>query len=497
MNKPITILALLLFTMIAHSQSLDWNQPVIICPVLSTNDNIPNFNESNCQTTSILNINPQNQHIWIKTQFNVSPKFLEQSEPLGLYIVGKASTVVYVNEQLIGSNGTPASTIKEEIAGKIDTVFYLDKKIINNKDDNELIIRMSAQKNLIHLSHPINGIFIDTYNNPTHILLNHYWFSILPFGAFVLAAIYLGVLSFRQKHKKTILFLSLMSLFAACQLLIEIIRGTQSYLYPFHDIRLILIVFFSYAFGISLYSHIVYKFVKKKQLSLILAVMLLNFIIILFVEAYDLKAALAVNLPAFLALLICLYSAYQKQSYALLFSLALIIFIALFVISPSVFLDRYFYYVVACLLVFLFIQQALDLSNQTKIHAKEKARADQLQLIIDQNNEKTNPAQLKIKGAGQLTLIALDDIAYCKGAGDYVEIFKTDNNSILYNGTLKELEMSLPVIFLKVHRSYIVNTTKIISLDRNTSGTGQLNLDNGQYIPVSRRIMPKVRESLG
>jgi len=497
MNKLLYSITLLLLSFAALTQQIDRNQPVIICPVIASNDSIPSFNESDCYSTTFSKVNPQFQHIWIQSQFKINPKLLKQPNPLGLYIVGKASSMVYVNGQFIGNNGIPSSKAKDEVAGKMDSVFYLDKELLNIKEDNKVAMRMSAQKGMLELSNPINGIFVTTYNNPTHILLNHYWFSILPFGAFILSAIYLGVLTLRQKSKKTLVYLSMMSFFAACQLLVEILRGVYSYDYSFHDFRLLALVFFSYAFGISLFAHIVYRFVNKKQLFLIATVMITNLICILLISAYDLKAAIAVTLPALFALILCLYFTFNKKTHALLFSLALMVFIALFVISPSIFLDRYFYYVVASLLVFLFIQQAIDLSNQSKIHEKEKARADRLQLIIDQNNEKTNPTNLKVKGAGQLTLVALDDISYCKGAGDYVEIFKTDEKSILYNGTLKELETSLPVIFLKVHRSYIVNTTKIISLDRNPAGTGQLHLENDISIPVSRRIMPKVRESLG
>jgi len=377
----------------------------------------------------------------------------------------------------------------------MDAVFYLDKALIH-KGQNQLILRMSAQRGFLHLSHPISHIAVNIYNDPTHALLNHYWLSILPFGAFVLAAIYLGVLSVFQKNRKTIIFLSLMSLFAACQLLIETSRGFMAYLYPFHEIRLVLITLFSYAFGLCLFSHIVYRFVKKHHSKMIVSCAFISLVSIMISDGYDLKAALGIITPAIFSLVICTFYAFKKTPNAFSYSIALIIFFALFSISPSLFLDRYFYYVVASLLLFLFVQQAIDLSQQRKIHEAEKARADHLQLIIEQNQEKANPASLKVKGAGKIDIIAIDQIAYCKGAGDYVEIVKTDNSTILYSGSLKELEESLPALFLKVHRSYIVNTSKIISLDRSPMGTGKLSLDNQLSVPVSRRIMPKVRESL-
>lgn len=489
------VLLLLLVSSTGFSQSIDYTQVAIICPAQDDSKVIPDFNGEECITTVVANINPQYKHIWIKTNLNISSKLIEQALPLGLYIMGKASSAVYVNNKLIGMNGQPSSSIKSEIAGKMDTVFYLDKAIIHS-GRNQLILRMSAQRGFLHLAQPINYIAVNIYNNPTHALLNHYWFSILPFGAFILAALYLGVLSIIQKNIKTIVFLSLMSLFAASQLLIETSRGYIAYLYPFHETRLILIILFSYAFGLCLFAHIIYRFMKKHHSKIIAILAFVSLISIFAVDGYDLKATLGVITPVIFALVICIFYAVKKTPHALSYSVALVIFFVLFTISPSLFLDRYFYYVVACLLLFLFAQQAIDLSRQRKIHETEKARADHLQLIIDQNQEKTNPASLKVKGAGKIDIIPMDQITYCKGAGDYVEIFKLDNKSTLYNGTLKELESFLPVIFLKVHRSYIVNTSKIISLDRSPMGTGELGLENGSRVPVSRRIMPKVRESL-
>jgi DNA-binding LytR/AlgR family response regulator len=160
------------------------------------------------------------------------------------------------------------------------------------------------------------------------------------------------------------------------------------------------------------------------------------------------------------------------------------------------FLDRFFYYVVAALLLFLFAQLAIDFSKERRQRISEKARADQLQLILNQKSILTNSENLKIKGAGKMELVPIKDIVYTKGAGDYVEIFMFDNTMVLHSGSLKELEKSLPATFLKVHRSYIVNTTQIVSLQRHASGTGQLFLENEQSIPVSRRIMPEVRKKL-
>jgi DNA-binding LytR/AlgR family response regulator len=89
---------------------------------------------------------------------------------------------------------------------------------------------------------------------------------------------------------------------------------------------------------------------------------------------------------------------------------------------------------------------------------------------------------------------------YCKGAGDYVEVVKT-NETILHSGSLNALLNSLPESFIKVHRSYVVNAKYIAQLTRLPSGTGEITLShmlkqNVEKIPVSRRLLPALKTSL-
>jgi hypothetical protein len=68
-----------------------------------------------------------------------------------------------------------------------------------------------------------------------------------------------------------------------------------------------------------------------------------------------------------------------------------------------------------------------------------------------------------------------------KAAGDYVGV---------------HYEASLPAAFLRVHRSHIVNTSFVSALERDASGVGRRILPNGLDLPMSRRILPKVRSAL-
>lgn len=88
---------------------------------------------------------------------------------------------------------------------------------------------------------------------------------------------------------------------------------------------------------------------------------------------------------------------------------------------------------------------------------------------------------LFIKSDYKVQRVAFDDILYIEGVKDYVKFYVSDErNTILSLMNMKKIEDTLPhPYFFRVHRSFIVNTTKITSVDR-----GRLVV-NGVFIPVS------------
>lgn len=80
------------------------------------------------------------------------------------------------------------------------------------------------------------------------------------------------------------------------------------------------------------------------------------------------------------------------------------------------------------------------------------------------------------------TLIKIDltSIYLIEAKGDYINI-KTEDKNYLVHSTLKKIEEKLPdSLFLKVHRSYIINVKKIIDIEDNSV------LIKKDIVPVSR-----------
>ena len=80
----------------------------------------------------------------------------------------------------------------------------------------------------------------------------------------------------------------------------------------------------------------------------------------------------------------------------------------------------------------------------------------------------------------RLVKINFSDINVIEAKGDYIRI-KTEGKSYIVHSTLKKIEEKLPEdMFLKVHRSYVINLSKIIDIEDNSV------LIRQDIIPVSR-----------
>jgi DNA-binding LytR/AlgR family response regulator len=172
------------------------------------------------------------------------------------------------------------------------------------------------------------------------------------------------------------------------------------------------------------------------------------------------------------------------------------VFAIINLVGAGRFLDQYFYYAVAVLMLFLFSQQANAFARESTLRRREEARAEKLEYVLAGLQETEAETMLSVKSSGRLSRVAARDIAYISGAGDYTEIVTATGDTLLHSATLTELEESLPAFYLRVHRSYLVNTRLIASLKRNSTGTGELRLVTDQRLPVSRRIMPRVKAAL-
>ena len=107
------------------------------------------------------------------------------------------------------------------------------------------------------------------------------------------------------------------------------------------------------------------------------------------------------------------------------------------------------------------------------------------------NTSKNQPSnELYINIDRRLIKILISDIYLIEAKGDYVNI-KTETKNHIVHTTLKKIEEKLPNdLFLKVHRSYIINLKQIIDIEDNSV------LIKKEVIPVRRSKRPELMDRL-
>jgi len=100
------------------------------------------------------------------------------------------------------------------------------------------------------------------------------------------------------------------------------------------------------------------------------------------------------------------------------------------------------------------------------------------------------PTSMTIKSGYDLHKIVVDDILFIKSEGEYVNYHLTDKRIMSYQ-SLKSLEKSLdPNLFLRVHRSFIINKAKVSVLK------GRDLIVGDKIIPVSDSYYEHVKKVL-
>jgi two-component system LytT family response regulator len=106
------------------------------------------------------------------------------------------------------------------------------------------------------------------------------------------------------------------------------------------------------------------------------------------------------------------------------------------------------------------------------------------------------PEKIKLKIGSKIITVPTSTIQLISTDKPY-SIIHANDQKFLDNKSLKEFETKLdPAIFLRVHRSTIINATYIMELKSRSNGDYDARLKNGQIIRLSRHYRNKWRQLL-
>jgi two-component system LytT family response regulator len=100
------------------------------------------------------------------------------------------------------------------------------------------------------------------------------------------------------------------------------------------------------------------------------------------------------------------------------------------------------------------------------------------------NESMPDQNRLIVKEGGKIHLIPLDSIRYIEAYDYYVKIY-TEGSFVLVRMPLKNMEKELPAdIFIRIHRSYVLNLFFLKRIEKNVSGEYQIVLSDGNRLKV-------------
>jgi DNA-binding LytR/AlgR family response regulator len=103
-----------------------------------------------------------------------------------------------------------------------------------------------------------------------------------------------------------------------------------------------------------------------------------------------------------------------------------------------------------------------------------------------QSGNAQQPSYIFVKSDKRIEKVELNEILYAEVLGNYITIY-TNRKSIVAYLTMKSLESQLPSVdFIKIHQSFLVNRSKIESVEGNGVKVGTRSL------PISRNYRESV-----
>ena len=107
------------------------------------------------------------------------------------------------------------------------------------------------------------------------------------------------------------------------------------------------------------------------------------------------------------------------------------------------------------------------------------------------------PDAIAIRAGDQYVVVRVADIDWIEADGNYAKLF-IQQRSRLLTKTLAKLEQDVldPRVFVRVHRSAIVNASRIAAVEPLSHGELSLVLKDGTHVPCSRRHRKDLEERL-
>lgn len=430
-----------------------------------------------CRPGASWDADPQGRLLSLEAKVDVPSRL---AEPLGVRVDALASSQVFWNGRLIGSNGRPAARPRDEIPGRVHAIFIVPPEMIA-PGANRVTVVFSSHHGLLRFRNTVLGVFVGSWSSLVRPL-GEYAPAFAALGVLAVGVVYFGTLWWVRRADRASLLLAAAAAAAVGQLAAEVYRGFIAYPYPLHAFRVSLIAGFAAVFGLLLVAFCAVRFAPKGGRRITLAAGVAAAAALFFVPVFDDKALAGLVIGSSTSAWLAWRGWRARQAGAGPALAGLLLFPVLAMLSGRAFLDQLFYLALVALACLLFASQGLALRREQRDREAAKLQAAELELEA----LKRRLRQLVVHQKGRREVIDLGEVLAIKGADDYAELLLADGRTRLLNESLTSLAERLPDDFLRVHRSAIVNLRRVRQLARRPGGGQEVLFDGGAAVPVGR-----------
>ena len=133
------------------------------------------------------------------------------------------------------------------------------------------------------------------------------------------------------------------------------------------------------------------------------------------------------------------------------------------------------------------LHRALERAKTEMTKSAKGALNDNLASLLSAARKPHAENRLIIKSGGRVVFIQLDEIDWIEAAANYVRLHVAGKNAYLFRESIGRMADKLdPSQFIRIHRSFIVNVSKIKELQPCNNGEFMVSLRNGKELPCSR-----------
>jgi two-component system LytT family response regulator len=125
----------------------------------------------------------------------------------------------------------------------------------------------------------------------------------------------------------------------------------------------------------------------------------------------------------------------------------------------------------------------------------EQSNLDQLlkSLKADKNVYETH---IFVQKSEKLFNLPVEEIIYLEASGDYTIITTKADQFVSSSGIGKLEEIMNPELFIRIHRSTIINLNSLKEIERHFNGGMVVKMQNGKSFPVSRTYAKAIRKKV-